>query len=361
MSSFKIVLTAGFAMFSMFFGSGNLVFPLAAGFKTQNMFLYTLVGWIVTAVIVPFIGVMGFVRSEGSRDKYYSNLGKSGAFAINFLIFMLVGPFGVVPRCILVSFGGFNLMNPALPLWIFSGLFSLILLGLCWERNRLVEIIGVFLTPLKLGGIAFLIAVGLWVAPTMQPVLMTSKECLGYGLEIGYQTMDLMGAPLIAISVYEFLKKKAKAGSNPKKLFKLGVLASLLGGSILCAVYYGFMALGAHYASDLVGLGQEQYLAAIAQKALGSYALPIVSITLAVSCMATATLLTTMGTDFLHSDILKKQVNRHTCLTASICVAFAMSLLGFSKIMNFLASILEWLYPLMIIYAIYKLIDKKHA
>ncbi len=359
MLSFRIVLTAGFAMFSMFFGSGNLVFPLTAGVKTQSMFLYTLIGWIITAVIVPFIGVMGFVRSEGSREKYYSNLGKSGAFAINFLIFMLVGPFGVVPRCILVSFGGFNLMMPELPLWIFSGIFSLALLGLCWERNRLVEIIGVFLTPFKLGGIAFLIAVGLWVAPPMQSIAISTKECFGYGLEIGYQTMDLMGAPLIAISVYEFLKKKAKTGSTRKELFKLGALSSILGGSILCTVYYGFMALGAHYAPDIAGLAQEQYLAAIAQKALGPCALPIVSITLAVSCMATATLLTTMWTDFLYKDMLKKQVNRHTCLIASICMAFSMSLLGFSKIMNFLASILEWLYPLMIIYAVYKLVDKK--
>ncbi len=358
MSSFRIVLTAGFAMFSMFFGSGNLVFPLAAGFKTQGMFSYTLIGWIITAVIVPFIGVMGFIRSEGNRDVYYSNLGKSCAFAINFLIFMLVGPFGVVPRCILVSFGGFNLMYPSLPVWIFSGLFSLGLLGLCWQRNRLVEIIGVFLTPFKLGGIAFLICMGLWVAPPMQQVSMAVKECFGYGLEIGYQTMDLMGAPLIAISVYEFLKKKSKAGLSKKELFKMGTLSSILGGGILCAVYYGFMALGAHYAADLVGLGQEQYLAAIAQKALGSYALPIVSITLAVSCMATATLLTTMWTEFLYKDILKKQINRHICLTASVCMGFAMSMLGFGKIMNFLGSILEWLYPLMIIYAVYKLVDK---
>lgn len=359
MTSFRIILTAGFAMFSMFFGSGNLVFPLAAGFKTQDMFSYTLIGWIVTAVIVPFIGVMGFIRSEGNRDVYYSNLGKSGAFAVNFLIFMLVGPFGVVPRCILVSFGGFKLMSPELPVWIFSSLFSLALLGLCWQRNRLVEIIGVFLTPFKLGGIAFLILVGLWVAPPMQPVAMAVKECFGYGLEIGYQTMDLMGAPLIAISVYEFLKKKSNEGSSRRELFKLGTFASILGGGILCAVYYGFMALGAHYAADLVGLGQEQYLAAIAQKALGSYALPIVSITLTVSCMATATLLTTMWTDFLYKDILKKQISRHVCLTASIGAAFAMSLLGFGKIMQFLGSILEWLYPLMIIYAIYKLFDKK--
>ena len=46
MSSLRVILTAGFAMFSMFFGSGNLVFPIAAGFKSQDMFYYTLIGWI---------------------------------------------------------------------------------------------------------------------------------------------------------------------------------------------------------------------------------------------------------------------------------------------------------------------------
>ncbi len=358
MPSLKVVLTAGFAMFSMFFGSGNLVFPIAAGFKSQAMFSYTLFGWIITAVIVPFIGVMGLIRCEGSRDSYYNNLGKSGAFAINFLIFMLVGPFGVVPRCMLVSFGGFQLMSPDFSAWCFTFGFSLALLGLCWQHNRLVEIIGVFLTPLKLGGIAFLIIASLWGAPTIQPVSITIRECFGYGLEIGYQTMDLMGAPLIAMSIYAFLKK-ASGTITRQQLFRLGALSSLLGSGILCAVYYGFMALGAHYAADLVSLAQEQYLAAIAQRALGDYAVPIVSITLAVSCLTTATLLTTMWTDFLYKDILKEQVNRHLCLVASVCAAFAMSLLGFAKIMHFLGSILEWLYPLMIVYAIYKLFEKK--
>ncbi len=360
MSLVKAVLTAGFAMFSMFFGSGNLVFPIAAGFKTQNMFYYTLIGWVITAVIVPFIGVMGLIRNEGSRDRYYANLGKSGAFAINFLIFMLVGPFGVVPRCMLVSFGGFQLMYPEFPVWYFTFGFSLALLGLCWQRNGLVEIIGIFLTPFKLGGIAILIIVGLWIAPPMQQVSIPICECFGYGLETGYQTMDLMGAPLIAISIYAFLKKKSKTATK-QQLFKLGALSSLLGGSILCAVYYGFMKLGAHYCAELVGLPQEQYLAAIASKSLGYYAVPIVSITLAISCLATATLLTTMWTEFLYKDILKKQVNRHFCLVASLLIAFTMSLLGFAKIMNFLGNILEWLYPLMIVYAIYKLFDKKPA
>jgi LIVCS family branched-chain amino acid:cation transporter len=359
MQSLKITLIAGFAMFSMFFGSGNLVFPLAAGFKTQGSFTYALYGWITTAVIVPFIGVLGFVRAEGNRDRYYSALGKSGAFAINFLIFMLVGPFGVIPRCILVSYGGFKLMYPSLPLWIFSAIFVSGLLMLCWERNKLVEIIGIFLTPLKLGGIAFLIAVGIYFAPSIQPIALSSKECIGYGLEIGYQTMDLLAAPLIAGSIYEYLLKKSPNNASKAYVFKLGVYASILGGAILCMVYYGFMSLGAHYSQYLVGLEPEQYLAAISQKALGNYALPIVSLTLAVSCMATATLLTTMWTDFLQKDIMRRTEKRKMYLVISLVIAFAMSLLGFKKIMIFLGSILEWLYPLMIIYAVYKLVDKK--
>lgn len=359
MSSVRIVLTAGFAMFSMFFGSGNLVFPIAAGFKTQGMFSYALVGWILTAVIVPFIGVMGFIRSEGDRDVYYASLGKIGSFSIILLIFMLVGPFGIIPRCTLVSCGGFKLMYPEIPVWYFSGAFCLALIALCWEKNRLVEIIGVFLTPFKLGGIAILIVAGLWIAPDLGHVHMSANKCFSYGLKIGYQTMDLMGAPLITCSVYAFLKNKTGKDFSKKELFRLGALSSLLGGTILCLVYYGFMALGAHYAQDLVGLSQEQFLAAIAHKALGKHSAVIVSCTLAVSCLATATLVTTMWTDYLYRDILKKQVSSHVCLIGSVITAFATSLLGFKQIMHFLGGILEWLYPLMIIYAIYKLFDKK--
>ena len=361
MSNTRIVLTAGFAMFSMFFGSGNLVFPLVAGYKTQCMFSYTLVGWIITAVIVPFIGVLGFIRSEGNRDAYYANLGKIGAFSVVLFIFMLVGPFGIIPRCMLVSFGGFRLMYPEFPVWVFSGLFGLALIALSWEKNRLVEIIGVFLTPFKLGGLAILIIAGLWLAPEIEHVATPAKECFGYGLKIGYQTMDLMGATLIACSIYEYLRKQAGPSFGKKELFKLGVLSSMLGGGILCVVYYGFMALGAHYAPDLVGLKQVQFLAAIAQKTLGNYSAMVVSVTLAVSCLATATLVTTMWTDFLYKDILRKRVRSHVCLIVSVCVAFGTSLLGFKKIMSFLGGILEWLYPLMIIYAIYKLFDKKKS
>lgn len=358
MNNLKSVLTAGFAMFSMFFGSGNLVFPLAAGFKTQGMFNYTLLGWVITAVILPFIGVLGFIRSKGSRNIYYSNLGKYGSFTINFLIFMLIGPFGVIPRCILVSYGGFQLIFPSLPLWVFSAIFSLFLLLFCWERTKIVETIGIFLTPFKLGGIAFLIVIGLIFSPTISNVNLTSKECFSYGLEIGYQTMDLIAAPLIAASIYEYLKKKSYNPSNTKELLKMGVYASILGGSILCVVYYGFMSLGAHYAQFLTDLSPEQYLAAISEKALGKYALPIVSITLAISCMATATILSTTWTDFLQKDICKNKGNRHVYLVISLLSAFAMSLLGFKQIMIILGSVLEWLYPFMICYAIYKLFDK---
>ena len=54
----------------------------------------------------------------------------------------------------------------------------------------------------------------------MQSINLDAKECIGYGLEIGYQTMDLLGAPLIAVSIYAFLKKKA-GNVTREQLFKL--------------------------------------------------------------------------------------------------------------------------------------------
>ena len=94
----------------------NIVVLSGLLYTLGRMFSYTLIGWVITAVIVPFIGVMGLVRNEGSRDRYYANLGKSGAFAINFLIFI-----NTYWNLIKISS---SFSNPMLSEWILSDFLS---------------------------------------------------------------------------------------------------------------------------------------------------------------------------------------------------------------------------------------------
>ena len=62
------VWATGFAMFAMFFGAGNIVFPLALGQYTLDKNLFAIVGMTITAVFVPLAGLLGLTKRAIRRD-----------------------------------------------------------------------------------------------------------------------------------------------------------------------------------------------------------------------------------------------------------------------------------------------------
>ena len=65
------VLTTGLAMFSMFFGAGNIVFPLLVGQQAQGMTIYATLGLLLTAVIVPFSGLFAMLLFNGDYMRFF--------------------------------------------------------------------------------------------------------------------------------------------------------------------------------------------------------------------------------------------------------------------------------------------------
>jgi len=361
MQSHKLVLTAGFAMFSMFFGSGNLVFPLLVGYETSDHYVYAIAGLIITAVCVPFLGLLGMIQFKGDRREYFASLGKVPAFLLTLLMLSLMGPFGVIPRCITVAFGGLGLMFPDLSFALFSFCFCILTGILIWKRNQIVNIIGLVLTPFKLGGIVLLILAGLYFGDGPVATFQTPKDAFNLGFLQGYQTMDLIAGFFFACTIYEYLKINlvSKGGlDDEKNLLKKGIYASLIGALLLSLVYVGFVMLGAEYAPYLKGVAPESLLVEIARHALGQYSMPIVAFTLAVSCLATATVLTTLVVDFLQEDISRNRLTRPQSIGITLSATFGMSLLGFQSICAFLGTALTWIYPFLVIYSITRIIRK---
>ncbi len=354
-SSLKLSLIAGFAMFSMFFGSGNLVFPILIGAEAQSSYVYAILGFVITAVCVPFLGLLGIMQAQGDRRIYFSTLGKAPAFILTLLMLMLIGPFGVIPRCVSVAFGGFEVIFPTLPLWVFSLVFCLLTTILIWRRNKIVDIIGVFITPVKLGSFILLIIIGLIVSEQHLSAGIAPFLSFKEGIHQGYQTMDLVASFFFGSAIYEYLKGHLSADTSEKKLLKLGVMASLVGGLLLALCYIGFVILGARYGHILANAPKEALLTIVAQQTLGSYAVPFIAFTLAVSCLATATILATLFADFLQHDIARDKISRPYAIAITIATSYAMSLLGFQGICVLLGTILEWVYPLLIIYAIFQI------
>jgi LIVCS family branched-chain amino acid:cation transporter len=358
MTHTKTVLTAGFAMFSMFFGSGNLVFPLLAGKESLDQYPMATVGFMLTAVLVPFLGLIGMILFDGNYRSYFERLGKVPALFLIAAILMLIGPFGVVPRCITVAYGGFNLLMPNLPFEIFSLLFCGAIIACIWTKSKIIDIIGLFLTPFKLGGIVILIVFGLWFGDNAVPSEMSTPKAITNAFFMGYQTFDLMAAFFFSSAIVYYMRNHLTAQDDNKTLIKMSIYASLIGAFLLTVVYIGFLGLGAKYAPYLQDAQPEHLLVAIGGHALGYFAKPIIAIILAVGCLATAVILSTLFVDFLQTDVSKEKLKRPAAIFITMAITFAVSLLGFSKLMAVLGCILDVAYPALIALAIMNIISK---
>ena len=57
MSGRQNILIYGFSIFTMFFGSGNLVFPLQIGYQSGSHWLAGFAGLFLTGIVLPFMGL----------------------------------------------------------------------------------------------------------------------------------------------------------------------------------------------------------------------------------------------------------------------------------------------------------------
>ena len=127
----KSILTYGFAIFAMFFGSGNLVFPLEIGLHSGSYWIWGFLGLLITGIILPFLGLFVIKTYKGNYLDFFGEAGYYAKILVPFFTLSLLGSFGVVPRCITVAYGGIKFLTPDVSLWSFALLFSIISFFIC--------------------------------------------------------------------------------------------------------------------------------------------------------------------------------------------------------------------------------------
>lgn len=357
---YKVVLVAGFAMFSMFFGAGNLVFPLQLGALAGENITWAGFGLFITAVLVPFLGLISIIAYHGEKDTFFNTIGKNAAFWLVLVILCLMGPFGAVPRCIVVAYGGVELLWPSIPFWGFGLFFCLINLIIAWNYKKIIPVIGAFLTPLLIGFIAVLFAVAFYKTPPLSQTAMVVGKYQNFlnGLSMGYQTLDLLAAFFFCASTIIYLKSHIKKQQRPTSLIPLSLITSILGAILLAVVYLGFILLGKRYAPILSGVDPCQMVLTLAQYTMGSFAVPLVTATIFIACLTTVAVLIMLFAEFLDDRIFKKKLGRFQALLISTGLSYSMSLLGFSFLYKFLAEVLYILYPAILALTIANLLAK---
>ncbi len=362
MKCYKVAITAGIAMFSMFFGSGNLLFPIQVGVQTNSNFGFALLGLILTGIIVPFLGLISMALYNGKREQFFNLLGKKTSFILVFAMLSLMGPFGVSARCIMVAFGGFKNIFPDLTLGVFS-FFSCILIGaLCWKQNKIVKIIGTYLTPWLIFSLLAIFIASI-LSPDQIPNSNESiKDSFNYGLFTGYQTMDLLASFFFSTAIIKFLESHIKENNSESTIVKYACASSLIGVSLLCFFYVGLIYSGAKHSPILENANPEEFILLISGHVLGSGAKFITATTIALACLTTIIILTSLFAEFLSYDIMQKKFNkklpRHTSIIITLIITFLVSLSGFKALSFYIATVLSIFYPALIMFVIASIANK---
>ena len=354
------IIAIGMAMFSMFFGSGNTVFPVLIGAQVGSEINSAIAGFVLTAVLLPLFGLYVLSLYDGSYFSFFSRLGKRFGLAMILLIMLLVGPFAIIPRCIIIAYGSLKGVVPFLSLPIFSFFSCLIIFFCTYKKRKILELLGVYLTPLLLLCLFVIIIKG-FLSPSDSAALSSysSLSAFKHGLLEGYNTMDFYGSFLFSNVVLLGIRNiDSQLIRKPKKLLFLYLKASSIGMGLLALIYIGMGKVAAYQNFDLQRVGQDEVLALLARSLLGNSGGIIVSIAVCLACLTTAISLALVFSDFTAKDVFKNKFSYSQVLIGTLLISFAFSTLQFDGIQAVLVPILRATMPALILLTLSNLTHK---
>ncbi len=351
------ILSVGFAMFSMFFGAGNIVFPLIIGAESQGHIFVALLGLCITAVGVPFLGLYAMTFLDGEYRPFFEKIGKAPGFAILILLMGLIGPFGAMPRCIALSYSTFSMFIPTVSAVVFSLASVIGVYFLTVKKSKVIDILGIWLTPILLFSLGLIVVRGIFFhnnSSVETGSLIASSEAFTHGLISGYQTMDLIGAFFFCHFVVNALKKiSLKDGHLSSKLLtKNTLISSLIGSSLLGLVYCGLAYVASKHSEILSQVGPEKALAVLAYYFLGSWGGIVTCLAVILACLTTVIALAAVFSEFVHKDVTQSKLSYKSSLVITLIASFFISILEFQGIFRMLAPIVQVLYPSLIVLSI---------
>src|SRR5690625_4610945 len=290
-------MAIGFMLFALFFGAGNLIFPAQLGQLSGDNIWIAAVGFLITGVGLPLLGVlaMAYSGSDNLQD-LSSRVHPVYGLLFTALLYLTIGPFFAAPRTGTVayeigiapfvsdSFGDTALLLFTIVFFIITLLFSLF-------PAKIVDNIGKILAPALVVLLVFLLVVAI-----MQPMGPIGAPQAGYegtneafisGFLEGYNTMDALASLVFAIIVIGVIKSMGI--TNQREIFKATAKSGIIAISLLGIIYVGIMYLGATSVS-LLGIFETggPVLNGTASHYFGTFGAIILAIVIILACLTTA-------------------------------------------------------------------------
>ncbi len=348
----QIVLVS-FMLFSLFFGAGNLIFPPFLGQNAGNHTILAMLGFLITAVVLPILGVI-VVAKFGGLDYLGQKVGKHFGLLFAVVIYLAIGPGLGIPRAASVPFemavAPYLLPSANTTVWmlIYSFVFFLVALWLCLTPSKLVERIGKFLTPCLLSLLLFLFVSFLFAGQKEISQAQVSYETLPFlkGFEEGYNTMDAIAALNFGLVIATTLKT---FGCKQKQyIMKYTLKAGCIAGSILAIIYMmlSYMGMCSSAVYEIQSNGAWT-LRCIVYQLFGNGGAILLAVIFTLACLTTCVGLINSISLFFSQKFDKLSYRKWVFLI--ITFSFVVCNLGLNTILSISVPVLNAIYPISIV------------
>ena len=351
----KDFLIVGFALFAMFFGAGNLIFPPFLGHLVGDQYFIAIIGFTLTGVGLPLLAIIACTKGDGTFETMATKIGPKFALVFATLLFIAIGPMLGIPRTAATTYElTISPIFPGMPPLVWMIIYFGINLFFVFNKSSIIDTIGKILTPALLIILAIIIFKGI-IFPIGNITTTNVPSVFSSSFLEGYQTMDALAALLFAAIVSGNILSK---GYKKKDLVPMTVKAGIVAAIGLAFVYGGLTVLGAQtnglVASDI---GKTGLLLVLSKEILGSIGTIIIGVAMGLACLTTSIGLITAGSSFF-AEISKGRLPYKVNAIVITVISIVIGRLGVDHIIKISGPILNVLYPVAITLIATTLLDK---
>lgn len=352
----KEYLVVSSLLFGLFFGAGNLIFPLHLGQLAGGHWVLATVGFLLTGVLLPLLSVMAIAvtRAEGVFD-VGRPLGVGFALVFMVLIHATIGPLFGTPRTASVSFtvGVAPFVPKAdhqVALLVFSAVFFALAFAFSYRENDILSNVGKVLNPMFLA-LLFLMFLVAFLRPMGNPMSAPATSAYLHssfvnGFLQGYNTMDAPAGLAFGVTVVHAVRQMGQKRESDvaKVVGKAGLVSmSMVAFIYVLLIVVGAMSLGHFKLSADGGVAFNQVVSYYG----GAFGQAVLAVLITVTCLTTAVGLVAAFAQDFHKHFPK--VSYHTWLALTTLASFLAANFGLDTIIAWSTPMLMFLYPLCLV------------
>ncbi len=343
-------MVIGFAIFAIFFGAGNFVFPPMIGVAAGSAWKTAILGLAISGILLPFLTVIALDNAGGDHEKLFAPVAPwfASAYSVAFIIMMLtIGPprqaavaietgvYGAAPG--LIGKEGLRIAMLAV--------YFVLVHYLSLNPTKIVDVIGKVLTPFLLISLSIIVIFGI-LHPMGVPVEPRVRSPFMHAFTQAYQTGDVCVGIVLVSTFIASVKEKGYTEAKERRsvLLQAAVIALLC----LLFVYGGLLYLGASssvlFSTDV---DPSALLISIIYSVSGRFGSVVLGVGIFFACLTSSIGMQTIMAQFTEK-LSRGKLPYRRCLLVYNIISFGMACMGVANIIRYTTAIFALLYPIAI-------------